>query len=147
MKVTTELKRLITAAFEKKNKDYLEARQIEAKVIYEGKIAEVESSDAFKSYVKACNELYEYLKTDYEVVGGYPSYRERIKAPYYYLNLGELLKPRVKRFIEDYSSQYVKYDCKCPNYEVEKDALLVKLTYEKDLDQIRQLLRQYDIEI
>ena len=148
MKVTAELKRLINAAFDLKVSKAREELIKTNKEVYESKKKEFENSKPFKNYVKACEELYEYIKDDLALVGC-NGWGEKLTKPYYYVR-GEvdyLKEPKCTHFITPCISSFTDRQFKKDTFQTDKDTLLVKLTYEKDLDKIKELLKEHDIEL
>lgn len=150
MKVTTELKNLIKRNFDEKRATVTRELKEVANDLYESKKKEVENSKEFKAYVKACKELYERFKEDYDAQG----YRYDGKTPYR-LHLDNMNDVEVVDIIKDNIDCYAKYNEDITtniNKEVKaldlaQEALMIKLTYEKDLDKIREMLAEYDITI
>lgn len=149
MKITTELKNLIKRSFaEKRAIVQAEARGI-ARKQYEAVLNEVANSDEFKEYNKAANALYERLKDLND-----KSYGEGCE-PYYIYHVCELNDVKPEYFIKDNVNSYVKYDesimkmmrDKDKELELAQESLMIKLTYERDLDKIREMLAEYDIKI
>ena len=147
MKVTGELKRLINAAFELKVIKAKEELGKTNKEVWESKKNELENSEPFKNYVKACSELYEYIKDDVEFAGT-NAWGEKLTKPYYYVRdeVNHLKEPKSTHFITSCITTFTNRQFK-DDTQTAKDTLLVKLTYEKDLDKIKELLKEYDIEL
>lgn len=150
MKVTTELKNLIKRSFDEKRAKVTNELKEMSKKLYEDKKKEVENTKEFKAYVKACKELYERFEEDYNRQGNYydgnTSYR---------LNLNNMKNVIVEDIVKDNSDYYAKYN-KTFNTNIDKEikelnlaqeSLLIKLTYEKDFDAIKEMLAEYDIAI
>ena len=147
MKVTTELKNLIRRSFDEKRANVSNEIKSVAKDLFEEKRNEVISSKEFKAYVKA---LYERFENDYKSEGDYYSgntaYRLRIEG-------FNDIKP--EDIISDNSSYYSKYNndiqnelgSKVKELDLAQESLMIKLTYEKDLDTVREMLAEYDIVI
>lgn len=150
MKVTTELKNLIRRSFDEKRANVSNEIKSVAKDLFEEKRNEVISSKEFKAYVKACKSLYERFENDYKSEGDYYSgntaYRLRIEG-------FNDIKPEY--IISDNSGCYSKYNNdiqdklgnKIKELDLAQESLMIKLTYEKDLDTVREMLAEYDIVI
>ena len=150
MKVTTELKNLIRRSFDEKRANVSNEIKSVAKDLFEEKRNEVISSNEFKAYVKACKALYERFEEDYKSEGNYYSgntaYRLKIEG-------FNDIKP--EDIISDNSSYYSKYNTDIQNelgskvkeLDLAQESLMIKLTYEKDLDTVREMLAEYDIVI
>ena len=118
--------------------------------LFEEKRNEVISSNEFKAYVKACKALYERFEEDYKSEGNYYSgntaYRLKIEG-------FNDIKP--EDIISDNSSYYSKYNVDIQNelgskvkeLDLAQESLMIKLTYEKDLHTVREMLAEYDIVI
>ena len=150
MKVTTELKNLIRRSFDEKRANVSNEIKSVAKDLFEEKRNEVIASKEFKTYVKACKALYERFEKDYKSEGNYYSgntaYRLKIEG-------FNDIKP--EDIISDNSSYYSKYNVDIQNelgskvkeLDLAQESLMIKLTYEKDLDAVREMLAEYDIVI
>lgn len=150
MKVIAELKNLIKRSFDEKREKIKREIELAANNLYEEKRNEVISSKEFKAYVKACKALYERFEEDYKSEGSYYSgdtaYRLKIQG-------FDDIKP--ESIISDNSSYYVKYNSDIQNglgdkvkeLDLAQESLMIKLTYEKDLDTVREMLAEYDIVI
>ena len=150
MKVTTELKNLIRRSFDEKRANVSNEIKSVAKDLFEEKRNEVIASKEFKTYVKACKVLYERFEEDYKSEGNYYSgntaYRLKIEG-------FNDIKP--EDIISDNSSYYSKYNVDIQNelgskvkeLDLAQESLMIKLTYEKDLDTVREMLAEYDIVI
>lgn len=150
MKITTELKNLIRRSFDEKRANVSNEIKSVAKDLFEEKRNEVISSKEFKAYVKACKALYERFEEDYKSEGNYYSgntaYRLKIEG-------FNDIKP--EDIISDNSSYYSKYNTDIQNelgskvkeLDLAQESLMIKLTYEKDLDTVREMLAEYDIVI
>lgn len=145
MKVTTELKNIVKAAFKKKETEYRKWKLEKVHVEYESAVAWLENTTEYKDYVAALNRLVEMLKPDYEVRnvrvdGMYPT------SYYYQFDFNK--KVSGKTFISESPSwRLFENDEELRKLEQEQNALLVKLTYEKDMERIQDLLASYGIEI
>lgn len=150
MKVTTELKNLIKRSFDEKRVKVTNELKSVATDLYEEKKREVANSKEFEAYVNACNALYERFKEEYESQGNY--YSGKVPFRFYLENMNN-------KKIEDIIKSSVDYYCKY-NEEIQtniskeikaldlaQESLMIKLTYEKDLDTIRAMLAEYDITI
>lgn len=150
MKVTTELKNLIRRSFDEKRANVSNEIKSVAKDLFEEKRNEVISSKEFKVYVKACKALYERFENDYESQGDYYSgdtaYRFKIEG---------FNDVKVENVITDNSIYYSKYNNDIQNklgnkikeLDLAQESLMIKLTYEKDLETVRAMLAEYDIVI
>lgn len=149
MKVTTELKNLIKRSFDEKRAIVQKEAEGIARKEYESVLGEVASSKEFKDYIKAANAFYERFKNLHT-----KSYGEECE-PYYVYNLSDLKDIKPERIVHDNVSAYVRYNnnlmaeirARVEELNLAQEALLIKLTYEKDFDKIREMLAEYDIKI
>ena len=149
MKVTTELKNLIKRSFDEKRAIVQKDAGNVARKEYENVLTEVTNSKEFKDYTKAANAFYERFKNL-----NTKSYGEECE-PYYVYNLYDLKDIKPERIVHDNVSAYVRYNnnlmaevrAKVEELDLAQEALMIKLTYEKDLDKIREMLAEYDIKI
>lgn len=150
MKVTTELKNLIKRSFDEKRAKVTRELKATATDLYEEKKKEVANSKEFKAYVKACRALYERFEEDYKAQGN----RYDGKMPFI-LYLDNKNDVKIENVIGNNADYYAKYNESIQtnvNKEVKaldlaQESLMIKLTYEKDLDTVRAMLAEYDITI
>lgn len=150
MRVTTELKNLIKRSFDEKRAKVTNELQAAAIVLYEDKKREVVNSKEFEAYVKACKDLYERFKEEYESQGSYCD----SKAPFrfYLTNMNNI---RIEDIIKSNVDYYSKYNEEIQTniskeikaLDLAQESLMIKLAYEKDLDTVRAMLAEYDITI
>lgn len=149
MKVTTELKNLIKRSFDEKKHRIIDMSEESANKGYEEKLREVSASKEFKALAKAANafcEKFEDDKSERYSSDGYPWYLknfdflQNIKAKCIYCNNVS----SYSRYNED-----IQYNTeqKIKELEIARESLLIKLTYEKDIETIRSMLADYDIAI
>lgn len=151
MKVTTELKNLIRRSFDEKRANVSNEIKSVAKDLFETKRNEVISSKEFKAYVKACKALYERFEEDYKLQGDY--YYSGNTA--YKFKIDGFDDVKVEDIITDNSSYYSKCNNEIQDklgkqineLDLAQEFLMIKLTYEKDLDTVRAMLAEYDIVI
>lgn len=150
MKVTTELKSLIKRSFGEKKILVQKEAEKEAREEYEAVFNDVANSEEFAAYVKAANALYERVKSL-----STNSYGAKCR-PYYASYRTEDLKDiKPEHIIRDNVSSFVKYndkimgevEGKIRELDLAQESLMIKLTYEKDLDKVRAMLAEYDITI
>lgn len=150
MKVTTELKNLIKRSFDEKRAKITNEIKSNAKDLFEEKKKEVATSKEFKTYVKACKALYEKFEEDYKAQGNYYDGKT-----VYNMKIGNLTDVKVEDIITDNVSCYSKYNDDIQTniskeikaLDLAQESLMIKLTYEKDLDTIKAMLAEYDIVI
>ena len=151
MKVTTELKNLIKRSFDEKRATVTREIKAVATDLYEEKKKEVSNSKEFKAYVKACKALFERFEDDYNAQGN--SYYDG-KTPFrlYFDKINDVKIENIIGSNVDYYSKYNDDIQTNVNKEVKaldlaQESLMIKLTYEKDLDTVRAMLAEYDITI
>lgn len=143
MKVTTELKNIVKNAFSEKATAYRKRKCEEYHREYVDALKWIESSSEYKEYVEAFNRLREMLEHDVAVRK--EKYDNNSPSPYIYRTVFKALAPR--DIICESTHRYFENDEELAKFEKEQNALLVKLTYEKDMDRIQALLAEYGIEI
>ena len=149
MKVTTELKNLIRRSFDEKRAIVQKDAENVARKEYESVLAEVANSKEFDAYIKAANAFYEKFKDLNS-----NSYGEKCE-PYYVYHLSDLKDIKPENVVHENVKSYVRYNnelmaevrSKIEELDLAQEALMIKLTYEKDLDKIREMLAEYDITI
>lgn len=150
LKVTTELKNLIKRNFDEKRAKVENEINSVAKGLFEEKKREVSTSKEFKAYVKACRALYERFEEDYKAQGDYYSGKTA-----YNMKIGNLVDVKVEDIILDNIRCYSKYNDdirtnaskEIKALDLAQESLMIKLTYEKDLNTIKAMLAEYDIVI
>lgn len=150
MKVTAELKNLIKISFDEKRSKVTNEIKAVAKDLYEEKKKEVSTSKEFKAYVRACKALYERFEEDYKAQGDYYSGNTAYK-----MNISDLKNVKVEDIVSDNISCYSKcnndiqtnFSKEIKALNLAQESLLIKLTYEKDLDIIRDILAECGIVI
>lgn len=142
MKVTTELKNLIKAEFEKKKEDYRKESKKQGKIQYEAELEKFKQTEVYQNYIKSVRELQDYLKVCEKTYGRYGEY-DSFRLPYYYDNSDYFRKA------EDMIKAYYNYNSNNNDmdFNSQRDKLLIKLTYEKDFDKVQALLKEYGIEL
>lgn len=145
MKVTTELKNIVKGAFAKKAEEYRKSKLDANHREYESAVEWLENTREYQDYVTALDRLKVFLTPDIEarnkrINGSYPT------AYYYQCDFSK--KASVRNIIyESPNWRLFENDEELKKLELEQNALLVKLTYEKDMDRIQALLSSYGIEI
>lgn len=150
MRVTTELKNLIRRSFDEKRANVSNEIKSVARDLFKQKRNEVISSKEFKAYVKACKALYERFEEDHKLQGDYYSGNTAYK-----FKIDGFDDVKVEDIIIDNSSYYSKYNNEIQDklgkqikeLDLAQESLMIKLTYEKDLDTVRAMLAEYDIVI
>lgn len=148
MKVTTELKNLIKRHFEEMKQERIKINKEERRKIHDERAAEIENSSEFKNYVEAAKMLYEYLKPDYEEKGHGAWNDNKLNTVPYYYNQGyfsSLLEIKGTNFI--WENGRFNANVETTDLTRAQEGLLIKLTYEKDIEVIKSLLSEYGIEL
>lgn len=145
MKVTTELKRLIHTQFEKERDAARKEVDELAKDRFDSFCAEVEASPEWRDFAAARQRMYE--KYNDRIVKSYKDYPVSKGTPVALSSIENLKTSRVRDFFGMCSWGSVLYPEGFKYTQQAEDSLLVRLTYEKDLERIQALLREYDLEL
>lgn len=139
MKVTTELKNIIKRAFDQKVADLKKATEEIKRQEYESVIKTISDSPEYKAYIEASARFIDLLKA-YEIP------REQEREHGYTINTYYMVKDITDIVKENRYHLATMEEAKAiAALDGERDALLVKLTYEKDLEKISALLAEYGI--
>lgn len=143
MKVTTELKNVIKRSFAERKEALRKAFLEEAKTTYNEKIKWLSELPEFQEYIAASKKLEEKLKD-------IPGSRSPIPPNTYYYRKQYFCEVEPENIIVSESPYYICEHNPELNKQIDKlsneqDALLVKLTYEKDIKKIEKLLEEYQI--
>ena len=145
MKVTTELKRLIHTQFEKeRDAARKEVAELE-KDRFDSFCAAVEASPEWRDFAAARQRMYE--KYNDRIVKSSKDYPVSNGTPVALSSIENLKTSRVRDFFCMWSRGSVLYPEGFKYTQQAEDSLLVRLTYEKDLERIQALLREYDLEL
>lgn len=157
MKVTTELKHLIQRSFEEKKSEISKKYKEQVNTEYEKMLKKFNNSKEFKNYQKACAELYKAFEKEYEESRDYynnSNCKEYAIRTYCRADgFGSLLNQKADDFVDDNTDYYIKYHMndivKKEKTELDRqqESLMINLTYEKDIDKIKEMLAKYDIVI
>lgn len=151
MKVTTELKNLIRRSFdEKRAKVNAEAEQ-NARMEYENFLSELSKSREFKNYVKAAQNLYDTFKDKMN----HKNFGTDCKPWYAHTTFKNLdgIKPEdmcannISTYIRHNNDTMKEVRDKVRELDLAQESLMIKLTYEKDIETVRAMLAEYDISI
>lgn len=151
MKVTTELKNLIKRSFDEKRAKVKTEAESKVREEYEYFLNEFGKSKEFKAYAKAAQNLYDTFKNQMNN-NDYGSDCKPWYASSYFSNLNGV-KPN--NICCDNVSTYMRYNDKAmkevrdkvKELDLAQESLMIKLTYEKDLETVRAMLAEYDITI
>ena len=149
MKVTTELKNLIKDEFSKKRSIIEQDAREFQKEKYNEAINEIESDKSFKVLKEAANQLYEKYGTRF--VNDRKTY-ETTENDFCYITstMNTLQDLKGSCLFANNSYSYNKlnlYGDKIKELNKQEQSLLIKLTYEKDIDVIKSMLQEYDINV
>lgn len=150
MKVTTELKNLIKRSFDEKRESVRRENKEIANKLFKEKEKEVISSKEYKNYVKAAQALYERFKDDYENQGN--TYDGKT---FYNLKFSLIKDIKPSSIIASNIDYYCRYNDEVSKnikrgidlLDLAQESLMIKLTYEKDMDTIKTMLSEYGIVI
>lgn len=147
MKVTTELKNLINRQFQDKADAIRKEFNDNASKIYQDTLDAFTESKEWKDFVKAANKLKEKLD---DIKGSDDHYA---KQPYSIARFEHMVSIAPKDFIRSNIGNYLHYDKdaskqlddKLNALALQKEALLIKLAYEKDFEKIQAMLAECGI--
>lgn len=156
MKVTTELKSLIKRSFEEKRKAVeMQFREMAEKE-YQEKIEWMESLPEYQQFLQAQRVLKEKLKEEESLQHGVRMMSSEKCCPYYVaMDFNRVLEMTSKDFLRDNVYNYLRYNeetreaynKELTKINVEQESLLIKLTYERDLEKIKEMLGEYGISL
>lgn len=151
MKVTTELKNLIKRSFDEKRAKVKSEANEKARVEYESFLNEFGKSKEFKAYVKSAQNLYNAFE-DKMTKNNYGN----DCMPWYFSSSFEALNEvEPGNMLRDNVSTYGRYNDdtmkevrdRVNELDLAQESLMIKLTYEKDIETVRAMLAEYDITI
>lgn len=150
MKVTTELKNLIKDEFSKKREKIKQDALDFQKTKYQEAVLDIENNKAFRTLKDAANKLYEEYSGKY--ITENKKYNSSTENDICFVTsmLSNLKKLTGKMLFGDNYYNYNKLDTyqdKITELNKQEQSLLIKLTYEKDIDVIKSMLAEYDISI
>ena len=148
MKVTTELKNLIKRSFDEKRTKVTNEFKAVANEMYEQKRKEVEDSKEFKDYLNACKALYERFEEDCKSQGN----RYDGNKPFHLclnkdIKIENIVNCNVDSYVYYNKNNKTNLNNEKQKLDLAQESLMIKLTYEKDLNTIREMLAEYDITI
>ena len=150
MKVTTELKNLIKAEFAKKRRDVETEIKLKQKESYKAELEKMRYNKTFNEIKKLFAKLYEEWAVEY--LEESDRYNKTTAQDIVYL------RSEFKKFSDMQPEHLLGNNDWCldklesgadkiTELKKQEQSLLIKLTYEKDLDVIKQMLSEYDINI
>lgn len=145
MKVTTELKRLIHTQFEKERDAATRDLEEKMKQDFDVFCAEVEASPEWRAFVSAREGLYEKYKG--LIVGGIPKAYPPKGTPCASSNVDGFKCSRVKDYFYMWSRGSTEFPANFKFTQQAEDSLLVRLTYERELERVQALLAEYGLEL
>lgn len=150
MKVTTELKNLIKRSFDEKRKKVKVEAENNARKEYEDLLSVFGKSKEFKDYAKAANNLYNAFADKSK-----NNYGSDCK-PWYFASMfknlngvkpDDMLGDNVSTFSRCNDGIIKEVRNKVNKLDLAQESLMIKLTYEKDIETVRAMLAEYDITI
>lgn len=150
LKVTTELKNLIKAEFANKRKAVENEIKLKREENYKAELEKMKYNKTFNEIKKLFAKLYDEWRVEY--LEENDRYNKTTAQDFVYL------RSEFKKF-SDMEPEYLLGNNKWCLDEIDEGAiriaelkkqeqsLLIKLTYEKDLEVIKQMLAEYDINI
>lgn len=150
MKVTTELKNLIKSEFAKKRKDVETEIKLKREEGYKTELEKMRYNETFNEIKKLFAKLYDEWSVNY--------LKEEDRYNKTTINDVVYLRNEFKKLADMQPGQLLgdNHWCldelkegsdKIDELKKQEQSLLIKLTYEKDLDVIKQMLAEYDINI
>lgn len=140
MKVTKELKAHIERGFDKKRAELKIMRKAELNSMRDSMQDFITNSDEYKNLKDAAKKFDDFIKSNFEK--GFVNSSNSV---------GNIANGSFGNmaYFDNYVPNQInrKYDEMMVELEDEMNILLVKLTYEHDLDAIRPLLKEYNINI
>lgn len=151
MKVTTELKNLIRRSFDEKRAKVKAEANEKARTEYESFLKEFAKSKEFKAYLKAAQNLY----NAFEDKIAKNNYGDDCMPWYFTSTFEELNEVEPDDMLRDNVSAYGRHNDdtmkevrdKVKELDLAQESLMIKLTYEKDIETVRAMLAEYDITI
>lgn len=151
MKVTTELKNLIRRSFAEKRASVERSTKQEVETQYDSVIASITDSDEFKNLAASASVFYDKYKD--MICSTYGENMQPWYASDRFTQLSKLIETSTATYF--FPSNCSAYSMRCNRaldaqlreLNLQEEALLIKLTYEKDLDIVRAMLAEYDITI
>lgn len=152
MKVTTELKSLIKRSFEEKRQMVEKEFRDMAEAQYQEKIDWLENLPEYQQFIS----VQEALKNKLDMTSDLKLTTTYNKPYYYNSNYNRnLLELTSKKIIVDNTHTYLRNsteiikerESKIREIDMAQESLLIKLTYEKDLEKIKEMLNEYGINL
>lgn len=147
MKITKELKSVIERQIQRKRSDerkiMMDARDAQAEAVNKI-LAESEEFAALKAAAEAWEaRVQKEIEANEGTIGrrSYPSYNRRNRKGSVW-NLAEELENS-----DIMDAVYALYETETDKYERMSDAILLKLSYEKDFEKAQEILAEYGIEL
>lgn len=150
MKVTTELKNLIKAEFTKKRNDVETEIKLKQQENYRAELEKMRYNKTFNEIKKLFAKLYDDYAVEYIKEG--ETYSKTTSQDFVYLS-NEFerfsdMKPEHLLGNNRWALDRLESGAdKINELKKQEQSLLIKLTYEKDLEVIKQMLAEYDINI
>ena len=137
MKVSTELKNFIKRSFTEKRNNCRKEWEERINKEYKDKIEEIEESLEFKNF----KEAYLIFKNRFDD----EQYNSKNSEEPWYLNFhdGFCGEDFVKKMY--WNRRDREADIACAEFDKQCEKVLIQLTYEKDIEGIKELLAKYDI--
>ena len=150
MKVTTELKNLIKTEFANKRKAIETEIELKRKEGYKAELEKMKYDKTFNEIKRLFAKLYEEWRVEY--LEEEDRYSKTTAQDYAYLRsefkrLGDMEPEYLLGNNEWCLDNIDEGATKIAELKKQEQSLLIKLTYEKDLDVIKQMLAEYDINI
>lgn len=152
MKVTTELKSLVKRLFEEKRQMVEKEFRDMAEAQYQEKIDWLENLPEYQQFISAQEALKNKLDMTSDL-----NFTTTHNKPYYYnsnynrhlleLTSKSLIVDNTRAYLKSNSEVLKERESKIREIDMAQESLLIKLTYEKDLEKIKEVLEEYGISL
>lgn len=149
MKVTTELKSLIKRSFEEKRQAVEKEFKDMAEAKYREKIEWLESLPEYQQFINAQEALRSKLDSiedlDFSVV--HRPYYRGMSNPYLEIDSKKIIVNNAYNYLKNNKEVKEQRENRIKEIDMAQESLLIKLTYEKDLEKIKEMLNEYGINL
>ena len=150
MKVTTELKNLIKNEFAKKVAKVKSEIKLNRETAYKAELEKLKYNETFNEIKSLMAKLYDEYSGKYIEDGSRWEKSTAKDVAYITREFKEFKNLKPSDLLGDnsyYLERLEEGQDKIAELKKQEQSLLIKLTYEKDLDVIKQMLAEYDINI
>ena len=150
MKVTTELKNLIKTEFANKRAKVKAEIKLNRETVYKAELEKLNYNETFNEIKSLMTKLYDEYAGKYIEGGKRWDNTTSKDIAYITSKFKEFRNLKPSDLLGDnsyYLEQLEEGQDKIAELKKQEQSLLIKLTYEKDLEVIKQMLAEYDINI